>query len=80
MTSGNPEDAADLKREQRQRRIRIIVGPFMMMFGVPPLVNALGNPRIQQLHGTDILGLFVSAFAIGVGFGLLLTSLVRRGR
>jgi hypothetical protein len=35
MSSGQPEDTGDTKREQRQRRIRIIVGLFMLMLGAP---------------------------------------------
>ena len=79
MSSGQPEDAANIKREQRQRRIRIIVGLFMLMLGVPPLLNALGNPRVQALHGADVLGLIASGLVIGFGLGLLLSKLIFRG-
>ena len=57
MSSSPPEDAENTKREQRQRSIRIIVGLFNLMLGVPPLLNALGNPRVQTLHTPDVMGL-----------------------
>jgi len=78
MSSGQPEDADNTKREQRQRRIRIFVGLMMVfVFGVPPLLNALNNPRIQALHGADVLGLIASGLVIGFGLGLLLSPLFR---
>jgi hypothetical protein len=79
MNSGDPERTANNNRQQRQRRTRIIVGLFMLMLGIPPLVNALGNPRVQELHGTDVLGLFASGLVIGFGLGLLLSKLMFRG-
>ena len=79
MRSGQAEDADNTKREQRQRRIRIIVGLFMLMFGVFPLLNALGNPRVQTLHGPDVLGLIASGLCFGFGFGLLLSKILFRG-
>jgi formylglycine-generating enzyme required for sulfatase activity len=48
MSSGQLEDADDTKRGQRHRRIRIIVGLFMLLLGVPPLLNVSGNPRLLR--------------------------------
>lgn len=79
MSSGQPEDTANTKREQRQRRMRIIAGLFMLMLGVPPLLNAFGNPRVQALHGAEVLGLIASGLVIGFGLGLLLSKLMFRG-
>jgi len=79
MSSGQLDDTGMPKREQRQRRIRIVVGLFMLMLGVPPLLNALGNPRVQALHGADVLGIFASGLVIGFGLGLLLSKLMFRG-
>ncbi len=73
MSSGWPEDADNRKREQRQGRIRIIVGLFLLMLGIPPLLNALGNPRIQALHAPDVLQLIAAGLALGFGLGLLLS-------
>jgi hypothetical protein len=79
MNSGRPEDAANAKPERRPRRIRLIVGLFMLMLGAFPLLNALGNPRVQALHGPDVLGLIASGLCFGFGLGLLLGKLVFRG-
>ena len=73
------EDMVNTKREQRQRSIRIIVGLFMLMLGVPPLFNALGNPRIQTLHIPDVMGLIASGLCFGFGLGLLSSKLIFRG-
>jgi hypothetical protein len=73
MTSGQPEDADKTKREQRQRRTRIVSCLFISMLGVPPLLNSLDNPRLHVLHGVDFLRLFASGLIIGFGSGLLLS-------
>jgi hypothetical protein len=74
------EDAENTKRKQRQQNARMIVGLLLLMLGVPPLINALGNPRIQTLHTPDVMGLFASGLSFGFGLGLLLSKLVFRGR
>ena len=51
----------------------------MLMLGFP-LLNALGNPRVQTLHAPDVVGLFASGLCFGFGLGLLLSKLMfRRG-
>ncbi len=79
MSSGQQKDAGNTKRGQRQRPIRIIVGLFMLILGVPPLLNALGNSRIQALHVPDVLQLIASGLVFGFGLGLLLSKLMFRG-
>ena len=79
MSSSPPVDAQNTKLQQRQRSSRIIVGLFMLMLGVAPLVNALGNPRVQTLHTPDVLGLIASGLCFGFGLGLLLSKLMFRG-
>ena len=79
MSSDLRDDVDNTKRDQRQRRIGI-VGLFMLMLGVAPLLNALGNPRVQTLHAPDVMGLFASGLCFGFGLGLLLSKLMfRRG-
>jgi hypothetical protein len=51
----------------------------MFMLGVPPLLNALGNPRIQALHVPDVLQIIASGLVFGFGLGLLLSKLMFRG-
>ena len=79
MSSGQDRNADNAKRDKRQRPIRIIVGLFTLMLGVPPLLNALGNPRIQALHISDVLQLIASGLVFGFGLGLLLSKLMFRG-
>ena len=79
MSSGQPENADNPKPEPRQRPKRIIVGLFMLMLSVPPLLNALGNARIQALHVPDVLQLIASGLCVGFGLGLMLSKLMFRG-
>jgi len=79
MSSGQPKDADNTKREQRKWPRRITVGVFMLMFSVPPLLNALGNARLQALHVPDVLQLIASGLCIGFGLGLMLSKLMFRG-
>jgi hypothetical protein len=80
MSLGQTQDTDKPGGPERQRRLRIIAGLFMMMLGVPPFLNALGNPRVQALHGADVLGLVVSGLVFGFGLGLLLSKPIFRGR
>jgi hypothetical protein len=50
MSSGQLDDIGMTKREHRQRPQRIIVGLFMLMFGVPALLKVLGNPPPSGAH------------------------------
>ena len=61
------------------RRQRIIVGVFMLMFGLMPLLNAIDNSRVQTLHGSDVLGLIAAGSCIGFGLGVLLSKLMFPG-
>lgn len=79
MSTGLPRDTGKPERAPAQSRPRIIVGLFMMLLGIPPLLNALGNPRVQALHGADVLGLVASGLAFGIGLGLLLSRRIFRG-
>lgn len=79
MTSGQPQDADKTKQEQRQRRSRIGFSLFMMMLGVIPLLNSLGNPRLQALHGSDFLRLLASGGLMGFGWCLLCSKVISRG-
>ena len=54
-------------------RRRVIVAVFALMFGLCPLLNALGNPRVQTLHGSDVLALIAAGLCFGFGLGLLLS-------
>jgi hypothetical protein len=38
------------QKAARRRKGRIVVGLFVLLSGVPPLINAMDNPRIATLH------------------------------
>jgi hypothetical protein len=54
-----------------QKRGRI-VGLILLPFGLMPLFSSLSKPRIEALHGADILGLVASGMCFGVALAGLL--------
>ena len=68
-----------MSAQTTRRRARIIVGLFMFMFGLFPLLNVISNPRVQTLHGSDVVGIIGSGLCFGFGLGLLLSKLMFRG-
>ena len=67
------------QKAARRRKARMVVGWFVLLSGVPPLINALGNPRLATLHGSDVMGLFASGLCLGFGLALLISRLIFRG-
>lgn len=53
-----------------KRRLFLFV--FVSIFGVFPLLNTVGNPRLAGLHGPDFIQLIASGLCFGFGFGILL--------
>ena len=51
---------------------RVFTCLFLFFLGLMPLLNSLGKPRTQALHGSDRLQLIASGFCFGVGFGVLM--------
>jgi len=68
-----------MSAQTTRHRARIIVGLFLFMFGLFPLINAGQNARIQTLHGADIVGLMGSGLCFGFGLGLLLSKIMFGG-
>jgi hypothetical protein len=56
------EKWADLKNSGR------FTGLVMALLGVMKLLNELGKPRVEALHGVDVFGLVASGMLLGVGF------------
>ena len=56
------EKWADLKKSSR------FTGLVLALLGVIKLLNDLGKPRVEALHGVDVLGLVTSGMLLGVGF------------
>jgi hypothetical protein len=73
----DPESTLGQKAAGR-RKARIFVGLFVLMSGVPPLINGMGNPRVATLHGSDVMGLLASGWRLGFGLALLISRLIFR--
>ena len=56
------EKWADLKKSSR------FTGLVLALLGAIKLLNDLGKPRVEALHGVDVLGLVASGMLLGVGF------------
>ncbi len=44
-----------------------VTGLVMALLGVIALLNYLGRPRVQALHGSDVWGLLASGGLLGIG-------------
>jgi hypothetical protein len=67
------------QKSARRRKVRSFGGLLFFLLGLPPLINAMDNPRIATLRGPDVLGLFAIGFCFGGGLALLLVGLIFRG-
>ena len=56
------EKWADLKHSSR------FTGLVIALLGVMKLLNDLGKPRVEALHGVDVLGLVTAGALLGIGF------------
>jgi hypothetical protein len=74
-----PNDSELTLDPKAGRKARIFVGLFVLLSGVPPFINAMGNPRVATLHGSDVMGLFASGLCFGFGLALLISRLIFRG-
>jgi hypothetical protein len=45
-----------------------VTGLVVSLLGVFVLLNSLDNPRIEALHGAEILRLIASGMGFGIGF------------
>lgn len=59
---------------------KLTVALFILLFGGLALVNALGNPRLRALHGSDVVQLVAVGLCWGAGGVLLVQWLARRRR
>lgn len=76
----NEADGKTGQNPARKRRATIagVLGLFVLVLGVPPLINALSNPRLATLHG-PVLQLVAVGLCLGMGVTLLVVGLVLRG-
>jgi hypothetical protein len=47
-----------------------------LLCGVPPSLNAMGNPGVATLHGSAVMGLLGSGLCFGFGLALLISRLI----
>ena len=45
-----------------------LTGLVLMLMGAMVLLNNLGKPRVEALHGSDVLGLVAAGMLLGIGF------------
>ena len=57
----------------------MVVGLFVLLSGVPPLINATDNPRVATLRGPDVMRLLASGLCFGFGLALLIGRFIFRG-
>jgi hypothetical protein len=69
-----------VRKIARRRKAIMFVGLIVLLGAVPPSINAMSNPRIANLHGSDVMGLLASGLCFGFGLALLISSLIFRGR
>ena len=50
------------------------LGAFL--FGLPPLINSIGNPRLATVHGLDVVRLVLVGFFFGFGLALLVSNFI----
>jgi hypothetical protein len=76
MNSVHPEVADNIKREQRQRRMRrvqVAMAVFATCIGLVSFSSVAGNPRFETYHRLDVIRLILA----GVGFGVALVWLIQ---
>jgi hypothetical protein len=56
------------ERLKELRESSRFTGLAFALLGVMKLLNDLGKPRVEALHGVDVLGLLASGGLLGVGF------------
>jgi len=66
------------QKATRTRKARMFVGFFVFLSGVPPFINAMGNPGVATLHGSDVMGLCASGLCFGFGLALIICRLIFR--
>ena len=54
-----------MKMSSRFGSMQALMPPLI---GVLLLLNSLGKPRVESLHGTDVVGLVAAGFLLGIGF------------
>jgi len=59
---------ADTEGQKQAKKSSRFTGLVLTLLGAMVLLNNLGKPRVEALHGSDVWGLVASGFCLGVGF------------
>ena len=49
----------------------VLTALFPLLFGFMALMGSLSKPRVEALHGSDIVGLMAAGACFGIGFTAL---------
>lgn len=72
MSSNEPKDADNNKREQRPRRMNRLGGAMMAaVFGLIAFFGVVSNPRFQTIHTLDVIRLMTAGAGAAVSLMLL---------
>jgi hypothetical protein len=52
----------------RMKKRSMFMGLCLSLLGSMVLLNNLGKPRVEALHGSDVMGLVASGMLLGIGF------------
>jgi hypothetical protein len=61
----------EIRGVEPMSKAKVTTSLFLAIFGVFVAMNALSNPRLETLHGPDILKLIAVGWCFGIAFGLL---------
>lgn len=56
------------KKPTGRTRSWLLTGLLFAWLGTMVLLNNLGKPRVEALHGSDVMGLVASGMLFGMGF------------
>jgi multisubunit Na+/H+ antiporter MnhB subunit len=76
MSSSQPEDADNTKREQRQRRMRrsrVAMAIITACLGLFAFSSVASKPRFETYHTLDVIRLMIA----GAGFAVALVLLIQ---
>jgi hypothetical protein len=64
----------------RNSKVYLLLSLFIAALGFPPLFNSMSNPRIANLHATDILQLSSVGWCFGLSAAFLVVYFRGPGR
>ena len=59
---------ANTAEQKQAKKSSRFTGLVLTLLGAMVLLNNLGKPRVEALHGSDVWGLVASGICLGIGF------------